>query len=36
MQDANAVATKSIGKNALPLPWLSIGASVIIVSPDYR
>ncbi|SVA83015.1 uncharacterized protein METZ01_LOCUS135869 [marine metagenome] len=36
MQDANAVATKSVGENALPLPWLSTGASVIIVFPDCR
>ena len=34
IQDPKAVATKSVGENASPLPLLSIGASVIIVSPE--
>ena len=36
MQDANAVATKSVGENALPLPSLSTGASVMMVLPDCK
>ena len=34
MQEASAVATRSVGENASPFPWLSIGASVMIVLPD--
>jgi len=35
MQLARAVATRSVGENPAPLPWLSVGASVIYVSPDW-
>ena len=34
IQDASAVATKSVGEKASPFPLLSIGASVIILFPD--
>ncbi|SUZ60690.1 uncharacterized protein METZ01_LOCUS13544 [marine metagenome] len=34
MQDPNAVATRSVGENASPLPLLSTGASVMIFSPE--
>jgi hypothetical protein len=34
MQLPNAVATKSVGEKASPLPWLSTGASVTILLPD--
>ena len=34
MQDAKAVATKSVGEKASPLPLLSVGASVIISFPE--
>ena len=33
MQLARAVATRSVGEN--PAPLLSVGASVIYVSPDW-
>lgn len=36
MQEANAVATRSVGENRSPLPWLSTGASVSITVPDWR
>ena len=32
----NADATKSVGEKALPFPLLSTGASVIIVSEDFK
>ena len=35
-QDASEVAKRSVGENACPLPLLSVGASVIMVSPDFR
>ena len=35
-QLAKAVATKSVGENASPLPWLSLGASVKILVLDCR
>lgn len=34
MQLPNAVATRSVGENFSPFPWLSIGASVEIVLLD--
>lgn len=34
IQDASAVAQRSVGEKASPLPWLSVGASVIIIFPD--
>jgi hypothetical protein len=34
MQVANPVATRSVGENAAPRPWLSFGASVESPSPD--
>jgi hypothetical protein len=36
MQLHNADATKSVGEKAFPLPLLSTGASVIIVSDDFK
>jgi len=36
MQEAKAVATKSVGENLEPLPPLSIGASVSITIPDCK
>ena len=35
-QDANEVANKSVGEKALPLPLLSVGASVMMVFPDFK
>jgi hypothetical protein len=36
MQEAREVHNKSVGEKASPLPWLSTGASVINVLPDFR
>src|SRR5947207_9955558 len=36
MQVASAVATRSVGENAAPLPLLSVGASVEIFDCDGR
>jgi hypothetical protein len=36
MQLAKAVATKSVGEKASPLPWLSMGASIVILFPDCK
>ena len=36
IQLPNAVATKSVGEKASPLPWLSVGASVRISVPDCK
>jgi len=36
MQLANDSANKSVGENASPLPWLSVGASVNILVPDCK
>jgi hypothetical protein len=35
MQHPNEVASKSVGENASPLPLLSVGASVMIETPDW-
>ncbi len=34
IHEARDVATKSVGENASPFPWLSTGASVNIFVPD--
>jgi len=34
MHVPSAVATRSVGENASPLPWLSTGASVSTVAPE--
>ena len=36
IQEAREVAARSVGENASPLPWLSTGASVMILLPDFR
>ena len=35
-QEASDVAKISVGENASPFPLLSVGASVIKVSPDFK
>ena len=35
IQLPSAVATRSVGEKASPLPWLSVGASVRIFVPDW-
>ena len=36
MQLQSAEDTRSVGANASPFPLLSVGASVITLSPDFR
>ncbi len=34
MQEASAAATRSVGENELPSPWLSAGAAVRRTTPE--
>ena len=35
MHDTSELESKSVGENASPFPWLSVGASVMMVVPDF-